>query len=443
MKSSRETQDTNLDYWVDQLTLYQLQGPDVRLGSLDVHGGEHVVLSTSDPASGHVARLTVDSIARLKAMIGIPDYITQLPSFPRDDLARGRPLRHDFAALDDLSDDELRVLRRIGREYIRGDSTSVAHYEETLDRALSLGFHSTVTLIAFENVGVHGGGVLEIDDTIDVLIAREIIINQRAKLRLSGRVPLTIVSTLLKGYETPESLHLYQIDPKLNFDGLSISAGGLDGETPLNKPDTPPPPPPAPSGADAHCSWLGDDPPRKGGDGSSGRHGLWGIPGGAGGNAKEVSIKVQDFAGGLLIDCTGGNGGFGGPGGDGAPGGDGGDAGRDPERCEDPVEGGWGGWGGWGGRGGPGGNGGDGALCIVNYLTLSAGMPWIYVDGGKGGDAGRRPGQAGRGGAGGWDSYRQHRAPSRNGNGVWPDWPAAAGVDGKDGKQFVIPQNPH
>ena len=165
------------------------------------------------------------------------------------------------------------------------------------------------------------------------------------------------------------------------------------------------------NGIDAHCkeSWdiCGNDcPPTVGGTGKPGSPAEDGWAGCDAESGKTVVINVQNYLGGITIDCGGGWGEDGGQGGRGGDGGQGGDGGWG-DSCQPNAYGGTGGRGGNGGCGGPGGRGGNGGNAFVYYQNNPSGeQPHLDVRGGSSGN----DGSDGWGGNGG--------APGRTGRGL-------------------------
>lgn len=193
------------------------------------------------------------------------------------------------------------------------------------------------------------------------------------------------------------------------------------------------------TGKDAQCKewWdiFGSDfPPTVGGRGSPGGAPEDGWSGCDAESAKTVVIDVQNYLGGITIDCSGGWGEDGGDGGRGGDGGQGGDGGWGC-NCQPNANGGTGGRGHDGGSGGPGGRGGNGGNAFIYYRNNPSGeQPQFYVGGGASGSDGY-DGSGGKGGAPG----RVGRGlvnPSSDDIGACP----TSGADGDWGVHIGLPQ---
>ena len=191
---------------------------------------------------------------------------------------------------------------------------------------------------------------------------------------------------------------------------INISAKGFRGNDGFAG-QNPPPPAQGLTGGDAIENWYDDDDPARGQDGARGGDASWGSDATAGGYGGSVTIEVNEYRGGIDVDCSGGAGGTGGRGGDGGQGGQGGDGGWGA-NCEANAYGGRGGDGGNAGRGANGASGGKGGSITLLYkVDLSGGgQPIFHVEGGVGGVGGLggipgRPGETGRTGRGLFSNY--------------------------------------
>jgi hypothetical protein len=157
---------------------------------------------------------------------------------------------------------------------------------------------------------------------------------------------------------------------------VAVGAGGMDGLPGKDGQSGNP----GQAGLDAEEHFWDDDSPTRGSDGGPGGAGSDGASGSGGGPGGSVVISVQEYRGGIEVDCRGGRG-VGGKGGDGGDGGD----------------------------GGPGGKGGSFRLWF-NTWKLNASPPIWHVDGGGGGSGGigglgGKPGPNGLTGKGKITSY--------------------------------------
>ncbi len=215
-----------------------------------------------------------------------------------------------------------------------------------------------------------------------------------------------------------------------------IDAKGRVGVSPT-APPTPGAPQVADSGGDANCSTWGDDAPNNGGDGLGGFRGSDGQDGQRGEDGSSLQLVVENFLGGLSVDCSGGKGGDGAPGGKGGPGGEGGHGGSG-KGCEPDARGGRGGQGGSGAKGGNGGDGGRGGDLTILYRNLVGSTPVVRTAGGQPGIAGN-PGVGGDPGAGGvnGDNVNRHLSGGSGPNGVRGD---RNGTEGRQGNVIIAPQ---
>lgn len=217
-----------------------------------------------------------------------------------------------------------------------------------------------------------------------------------------------------------------------------IDAKGRPGFSPP-APPTPGPVQVADSGGDANCSTWGDDAPSDGQPGLGGWPGSAGQHGQRGEDGSSLQLVVENFLGGLSVDCSGGSGGNGARGGKGGPGGEGGRGGSGKD-CEPHARGGRGGQGGPGGKGGNGGDGGRGGDLTILYRNLVGSTPVVRTAGGQPGLAGD-PGAGGDAGLGGLngDGVSRHLNGGAGGNGSLGD---SNGVEGRQGNVIIAPQPP-
>ncbi len=122
-------------------------------------------------------------MAQLKRLIGIPDDRIEWAD-SKSELA-GDAVPDSFTEMQALSANQLRLLRLASEQYLYASATSVSIHESALNRAISL-VHPVVTAAVFGDIMVESDAVIEIDSSIDVIVASRITVRPGGTIRIKG-----------------------------------------------------------------------------------------------------------------------------------------------------------------------------------------------------------------------------------------------------------------
>ncbi len=172
----------------ERLKAYALSVNQVQLDNLVLGEGEciHLTLRGDSRFAKAARRIPVKTVADLKWLIGVPDSVVQQQCHCRFEPELTETVPASFKSLNDLTDAQRTTLGLAAKEYIHGNSRSVAHYEPALNQGLSLVNRSVISIVLFQDIIVERNATLTLDASIDVIFANKILVKLGGKIRALG-----------------------------------------------------------------------------------------------------------------------------------------------------------------------------------------------------------------------------------------------------------------
>jgi hypothetical protein len=131
-----------------------------------------------------IRRIPIKSISQLKRLIGVPETIV-IHLDGRRVMPAGETVPVSFTSLQSLSPTQLRLLQNASDEYLYGSATSVSVHEPALNKAIAL-VNPVLTAAIFGDITVEAGAILEIDGSLDLILANRITVRQTGTIRILG-----------------------------------------------------------------------------------------------------------------------------------------------------------------------------------------------------------------------------------------------------------------
>jgi hypothetical protein len=165
---------------------------DVPLENVVVSEKEYTRLSVRDPSSRFAKaanRIRIRAIHELKQLIGVPDSVAKRECGRRFE-SPAEVVAPVFESIGQLTAQHQDALRLAAREFIYGNSETVAHYAPALDKAIGMVGRAVITVVAANDIIVERNATLELDGSVDVIVANKVLVKQGGQIRVTGPVKI-------------------------------------------------------------------------------------------------------------------------------------------------------------------------------------------------------------------------------------------------------------
>ena len=132
-------------------------------------------------------RVPIQSVDDLKRVIGVPDEVAA-NSCRCVDLSEA--FSGEFERIGDLSPSQREQLRAATDAYVHGNSKLVSHYAAAIDKGLALVNKAAISVVGFLDITVERNAVLNVSPSVDVIVARNVLIKLGGKIRFTSRLKI-------------------------------------------------------------------------------------------------------------------------------------------------------------------------------------------------------------------------------------------------------------